>query len=131
MQKSRILPQNKAPHLPVFPFVSLRQRKGSRLICDSSVPSSHLHAANAKHPSQLAPTDYFLRGVCWRPRDYSDLDFPAQRHISKNTVTVSQVPRTKEGHTEGRGEHDSEPTQRVRWTGRQQVSATLRAHGQT
>lgn len=131
MQKSRILPQNKAPHLPVFPFVSLRQRKGSRLICDSSVPSSHLHAANAKHPSQLAPTDYFLRGVCWRPRDCSDLDFPAQRHISKNTVTVSQVPRTKEGHTEGRGEHDSGPTQRVRWTGRQQVSATLRAHGQT
>lgn len=36
MQESRVLPQNKAPHLPVFPLVTLRQRKDSRLIYDSS-----------------------------------------------------------------------------------------------
>lgn len=35
MQKSRVLPQNKAPHLPVFPLVPLRQKKGVWLMGDS------------------------------------------------------------------------------------------------
>lgn len=48
MQESRILPQDKAPHLPVFPLVPLTQRKGSRLIRDSPDASSHFLAFTAQ-----------------------------------------------------------------------------------
>lgn len=36
MQESRVLPQNKAPHLPVFPLVPLKQRKGLQFTGDRS-----------------------------------------------------------------------------------------------
>lgn len=130
MQESRILPQNKAPHLPVFPLVPLRQRKGSRLICDSSVPSSHFHASNAQ-ANLLQWTTFWKESAGLQTQGLQWRGPPSQRHLSKNTATVSRVDRTKEGqHWRKRGALPR-PSQGVRRTGRQQVSTGLRAHRQT
>ena len=92
MQESRILPQHKAPHLPVFPLVPLRQRKGSRFTCDSSAVSSHVPASNA--PDSLLQGTTFWNESARDPRIATAMamsvavNVPAQRHFSKNTVTV-------------------------------------------
>lgn len=100
MQKSRVLPQNKAPHLPVFPLVPLRQREGARLIGDSSQslpPTSVPPVQKLEPPSQPAPMNDFLKRA-WRPGDCSDVSWTSRlSDTSPTAVTFSRADTAKEG----------------------------------
>lgn len=74
MQESWLLPQDKAPHLPVLPLVALRSRKGQGCWVTALGPSLPL-ASDAKPPSPLAPMGPLSKKSLLGPKEGSDVSW--------------------------------------------------------